>query len=242
MRMISKTTSALLAILTAAFCTGAETPNNGLAPSRTNEVHIDVSALAAIDAGADPDRKSPPGQLKVDMTDIRYGGPYKGIIGPFSYVVSEVPDEDPYALNNAYAIALYTNGPVYVDGIVRKMVDAAMTKVMTGDLDHDGKDELIVCLHSGAWAWGSVEIYRISDKGLATRLPLSEEFYSKGGGHRGHDVFSVSNGILYAEYPIYREDDSIIDPTGGSVRYRLDLPGGKWVEVKDQALTKGSSR
>ena len=233
MRMISRTTSTLLAILTAAFCTAAEAPNSGLAPSRTNEVHIDLSALAATDAGADPDRKSPPGQLKVDMTDIRYSGPYKGQIGAFSYVVSEVPDEDPYALDNVYAIALYTNGPVYVDGIVRKLADAVMTKVMAEDLDDDGREELIVCFHSGAWAWGSVEIYRISNKGKPTRIALSEEFHSKGDGHRGHDVFSVSNGILYAEYPIYRKDDGIMDPKGGSARYRLVLTDAKWVEVNE---------
>ena len=230
---MDRTAFALLTILTVVLCTGSGITNSGPVASLTNEVHIDVSALAAIDAGADPDRKSPPGQLKVDMTDIRYSGPYKGHIGAFSYVVSEVPDKDPYALDDVYAVALYTNGPVYVDGIVRKMADAVMTKVMTGDLDHDGKDELIVCFHSGAWAWGSVEIYRISDTGLPTRIELSEEFYSKGEGHRGHDTFSVSNGVLYAEYPTYRDGDGIMDPTDGSARYKLVLPSGKWVKVDD---------
>ena len=221
----------LLKILTVVLCTGSGITNSIAGRSEPDPAHVDVSVVIAIDAGDDPGRKSPPGQFKVDITDITYTGPYKGEVGPFRYIVANVPGEDAAEVG-ACIIALYTNEIVYTGGCIRERI-GDLTKVMAGDLDHDGKQELILCLHSGAWAWGSVEIYRISDKGKPTRIALSEEFCFKGKGHRGHDVFSVSNGILYAEYPVYLKDDGIMEPTGGSARYRLVLPLGKWVEVSD---------
>jgi hypothetical protein len=96
-------------------------------------------------------------------------------------------------------------------------------KSFTGDLDQDGEIEIYVMTQSsGSGGYGRLYIYELKDNQLKTidMVKLSSENES---GYRGHDFFSIANGLLIRAFPVYNENDPNALPSGGTrnIIYKL---------------------
>ncbi|MFK0569501.1 hypothetical protein [Endozoicomonas sp.] len=52
-------------------------------------------------------------------------------------------------------------------------------------------------------------------------------------GYMGHDQFQVMAGQLYRRFPIYRQTDANISPSGGQACYYYDLKKVAWLQCPD---------
>lgn len=118
-----------------------------------------------------------------------------------------------------------------------------LTKFFLADLNRDSFDELVlITTADGSGSYGDATIYTTAqDQGLITvKIPVIQESDTKKGGlfegYMGHDTFSMVNGILMREFPLYNATDTNSTPTGGTrkVIYTLEEKDG----VYSVAFTK----
>lgn len=105
-----------------------------------------------------------------------------------------------------------------------------LTDFFLADLNKDNFDELIIITTSaGSGSNSDLDVFTTAkDAGLTkiTVPQIQEEDSVKGGnfeGYMGHDSFSVTNGILSREYPIYLATDTNDNPTGGKRKLNYSL-------------------
>lgn len=94
------------------------------------------------------------------------------------------------------------------------------------DLNSDGSPELFVYTQSvGSGSYGNIYAFSVNNKKSMSEVyfePTAEN--SKiNKGYMGHDEFSLIENTLAQRFPIYKEDDTNVEPTGGTrqVSYRL---------------------
>jgi hypothetical protein len=125
-----------------------------------------------------------------------------------------------------------------------------LTKFFLTDLNKDTFDELIlITTADGSGSYGDATIYTTTqDQGLITvKIPVIQESDTKKGGlfegYMGHDTFSMVNGMLMREFPLYNATDTNSTPTGGTrkVIYTLEEKDGVYsiafTKVPAQATT-----
>ena len=111
-------------------------------------------------------------------------------------------------------------------------------EVIIADLDRNGFDEIyILTRSSGSGSYGN--IYGMVSNRDKSATPfyvpeISEKQMEKGGlfeGFMGHNKFSVEDGKLVNTFPIYLENDSNLNPTGGKRKILYDLIAGEagWI-------------
>jgi hypothetical protein len=118
-------------------------------------------------------------------------------------------------------------GPVQVEA------DGAVTNAEVGDLNGDGYPEIYIYVNSaGSGSYGSLIAYAASSKGplSAIALPPLADDPGAARGYRGHDRFAVGEGSLLRRFPVYRQGDTNVAPSGGTrqVRYRLEAVEAGW--------------
>lgn len=114
-----------------------------------------------------------------------------------------------------------SNDKISHDILGSNVVDAEIV-----DLDGDNHAEILVYLISdGSGSYGNVIAYSVNNG-----KSISEIFYNIEGdtdevkvGYMGHDSFSVKENKLERRFPIYKENDTNANPTGGEriVQYKL---------------------
>lgn len=94
------------------------------------------------------------------------------------------------------------------------------------DLNSDGSPELFVYTQSfGSGSYGNVYAFSVNNKKSMSQVyfqPTAEN--SKiNKGYMGHDEFSLIENTMGQRFPIYKEGDTNVEPTGGTrqVSYRL---------------------
>lgn len=114
-----------------------------------------------------------------------------------------------------------SNDPFFYDILGSTIVDAQIV-----DIDGDKHAEILVYLVSdGSGSYGNVIGYSVNNG-----KSMSEIFYNPEGdtnevktGYMGHDSFSVKGNKLERRFPIYKENDTNANPTGGErvIQYKL---------------------
>jgi len=110
-----------------------------------------------------------------------------------------------------------------------------ITDVFLADLDKNGYQELyLITTSAGSGSYGEVYAF-ISDsnvKIIQCSLPeISEsDIRNKAEfeGYMGHDTFYIENALLVREFPIYQENDSNANPTGGTKKIFYTLENNKF--------------
>jgi hypothetical protein len=123
--------------------------------------------------------------------------------------------------------------PEGFDNSAREMdffIKGRLAKVEIDDLNNDGYPDLVVYLYTGdegvigmVYAFMSVENKSISPAVLPDVM-LDGKIKE---GYKGHDQFSLLEGMLMQKFPIYKSGDDKDKPTGGTrvIQYQITGSG-----------------
>ena len=125
--------------------------------------------------------------------------------------------------------------------LIDREIDGTVTGAEVADLNVDGSPELYVYVNSaGSGSYGSLVAYAANKlKSLSEiYLPPLTDDKEASRGYMGHDEFRVVENVLARRFPVYRNQDSNAQPTGGSrqVQYKL-VPGeAGWILRPDKTI------
>lgn len=111
-----------------------------------------------------------------------------------------------------------------------------ISDIFLADLDNNGFDEIyIITTSAGSGSYGAVLGFASNkDKSLSMINfpdPLKEDKTFEG--YMGHDVFTIEDQKLVRTFPIYNEDDTNQNPTGGKRKVVYGLyPGEAMWQLK----------
>ena len=140
-------------------------------------------------------------------------------------------------------LRIETDGLEAANPPITREVDGSVTAAEVGDLDANGDPEIYVFVNSaGSGSYGSLVAYAVNaGKSLSEiYLPPLTDDAALARGYMGHDVFRVVEGKLVRRFPLYREDDTNANPTGGEreIHYRL-VPGeAGWILEPERVVER----
>ena len=122
-----------------------------------------------------------------------------------------------------------------------RMIDGTVTGAEVADLNGDGSPEVYVYVTSaGSGSYGSLVAYSVNRRKSLSEiyLPALAEDKQAAMGYMGHDVFSVDDSYLVRCFPVYREADTNVQPTGGmrQLQYRLVRSEAGWILKLDRMV------
>jgi hypothetical protein len=109
-------------------------------------------------------------------------------------------------------------------------IKGKISRLDIDDLNNDSYPDLIIYLYTGIdGVFGTVYAFMSSENKsiMAVALPDAMLDGKIKDGYRGHDQFSLLEGLLMQEFPIYKPDDEKDKPTGGKrfVQYQVVSTG-----------------
>jgi hypothetical protein len=135
-------------------------------------------------------------------------------------------------VNEPRSIGTYVAEIDWGDGttdVVRSERDGMLVGVWLADLAGGADPELVVATaSSGSGSYGAAHVYARAD-GEPVSVDLAGLNEEQRKGYMGHDVFSVEDGVLTREFPVYLSDDSNAEPSGGTVRLSYDFRHNEWL-------------
>jgi len=120
------------------------------------------------------------------------------------------------------------NSSIWTDTIDGYITDAEMA-----DLNRDNSPEIYCFVTTpGSGSYGS--IFALSSESMSYIYLVPEIPEVKG--YMGHDLFQIENNYLTREFPIYRENDTNANPTGGKkkIKYKLIQGEASWLLVPER--------
>ena len=124
--------------------------------------------------------------------------------------------------------------PVGFDKDARELafyIKGHVAKTEIDDLNNDGFPDLVVYIFSGANAeYGTVYAFASDQNKSYVPFPLPDVMLDGKlkEGYKGHDEFTLLEGKLIQQFPLYKPDDNKDKPTGGKrvVMYTVVASGG----------------
>lgn len=112
------------------------------------------------------------------------------------------------------------------DKVVHDVIGKSIVNAEIDDLNGDGFAEVLIYLSShGSGSYGDVIAYSVNNGKSMSQVSYNVEGDSDEvkSGYMGHDKFSIVNKVLTREFPIYKDNDSNANPTGGTkiIKYKL---------------------
>jgi hypothetical protein len=110
--------------------------------------------------------------------------------------------------------------------LVAHKIDGHVTNAEIEDLNSDGSPEVLVYITSaGSGSYGSVVGYSVNNSKSMSQiyLPTITDDPEISEGYMGHDEFTIMETTFARRFPVYREEDTNSNPTGGirQVQYKL---------------------
>ena len=133
----------------------------------------------------------------------------------------------------SYTVKVYENHDNgYIDDFITGLVitrDGGIEKVWISDFNRNGDPEIIVNTQcAGSGGYGHIDRYELSkDKLINKPIEIPTDYI----GYRGKDDFSIIEGKLNREFPLYNDDDYEVNPTAGRKILDFDFKKEKWVEI-----------
>ena len=118
--------------------------------------------------------------------------------------------------------------------VIHQEIDGSVMDVVSEDLNADGSPEIyIYTLSAGSGGYGTVIGYSANNKKSLSTIyfPEMDVKSKESKGYMGHDRFSIVENSLVRRFPIYKENDSNANPTGGTrqLEYKLQMGEASWV-------------
>ncbi len=120
-------------------------------------------------------------------------------------------------------------------------IDGAVTAAEIADLDGNGWPEIYVYVNSaGSGTYGSLVAYAVNNGKSISDIylpPISDDTVNSIG-YMGHDEFAVVESTFVQRFPIYLENDTNADPSGGTrqLQYKLSMGEASWVLRLDRVV------
>jgi hypothetical protein len=122
--------------------------------------------------------------------------------------------------------------PVGFENTAREMsfyVKGRVLRVGIEDLNNDNYPDLLIYLYSGDnGQFGTVYVFMSDENKSCIPVPLPDVLLDGKlkDGYKGHDEFSLLEGTLIQQFPLYKSGDADDKPTGGKrvVQYHV-VPG-----------------
>jgi len=138
-------------------------------------------------------------------------------------VVRIASGRDEYASIGSYDIRVYTNdGADFVAGLVHPRDGEVVRTWLTEDESPKALRVWVWTCSAGSGAYGNIESFELVGDKLV-KVPIPEPSAELKAGYMGHDSFDVRNGKLYRQFPVYRQGDANVSPTGWNRRLELDI-------------------
>jgi hypothetical protein len=120
-------------------------------------------------------------------------------------------------------------------------LDGTAYRAEIADLDANGWPEVYVYVSSaGSGSYGSLVAYAVNNGKSVTPvyLPPLEQSPEALAGYMGHDQFAVVENRLIRRFPIYQQDDTNAQATGGTrqLQYRLEPGEAGWILQVDRVV------
>ena len=120
--------------------------------------------------------------------------------------------------------------------ITIKEADGTVTGAEVADLNRDVSPELYIFLTSaGSGSYANLIAFSANNNKSLSEIHLPELMEDKvnSRGYMGHDRFAVSGEYLVRNFPLYKDDDTNAEPTGGTrtLHYTL-VPGEATWQLK----------
>ena len=131
-------------------------------------------------------------------------------------------------------LTIVPSGLTIDNSVITEEVDGSVTGAQIDDLNGDGSPEVYVYINSaGSGSYGSLVAYGSNNnKSIsAIYLPPLEDDKKNAKGYMGHDEFTVMDGHLARRFPLYNENDTNAEPTGGmrQLHYKLVAGEATWI-------------
>ncbi|GFD73605.1 hypothetical protein KUL113_30250 [Tenacibaculum sp. KUL113] len=113
---------------------------------------------------------------------------------------------------------------------VTQTIDGSVVDAEIEDLNSDGSPEVLIYTKSdGSGSYGNVIGFSVNNKKSMSQIyfpPITDnKELSKG--YMGHDKFTIIETTLAQRFPIYKEEDSNANPTGGTRQITYKLVDGE---------------
>jgi hypothetical protein len=124
---------------------------------------------------------------------------------------------------------------------IEREIDGTVTNAEVADINADGSPEIYVYATSaGSGSYGSLIGYSANHRKSLSEIylpPLVDDL-KNAKGYRGHDEFAVVEDVIVQRFPVYRENDTNANPTGGTRQRQLKLVPGEasWTLKVDRVV------
>jgi hypothetical protein len=124
---------------------------------------------------------------------------------------------------------------------IERTINRTVTGAEVADLNADGSPEIYVYVTSaGSGSYGSLVAYAANRRKSLSEIYLPPVTQDKvaAKGYMGHDEFAVVEDVLVRRFPIYRDTDTNVHPTGGTRQLQYKLVPGEagWVLKIDRVV------
>ena len=143
--------------------------------------------------------------------------------------------------SSASTLTINPSGLAIDNSAMTKEVDGHVVLAEVADLNVDGSPEIYVYVQSaGSGSYASLVAYSANKKKSLSEiyLPPITDDPRAAKGYRGHDEFRVVESTLVRRFPVYREGDTNVKPTGGTrqIQYKLAAGEAGWLLRADKVV------
>jgi hypothetical protein len=119
------------------------------------------------------------------------------------------------------------------DPIIIKDADGSVAGAEVADINKDGSPEIYVyVISAGSGSYATLIAYSSNhNKSLSEiYLPPLADDKTNSRGYMGHDKFSIKDSHLVRSFPVYKDNDSNAEPSGGmrQLKYKLVQGEATW--------------
>lgn len=148
-------------------------------------------------------------------------------LGRYTVRYAEGPGENDSI--GSYAIHVYGHGGEnWITGVVRPRNGGLGNLWLTRGQTQAELRIWVWLVSAGSGRYGKLDLLVFDGKAIQHRhLPMPSPKYIRG--YMGHDDYSVTNGVVYRQFPLYRPGDCNARPSGGTRCLAMRVAGGSWV-------------
>jgi len=116
------------------------------------------------------------------------------------------------------------------NSIIEQEIDGTVSGAEIADINSDGFPEIYVYVTSaGSGSYGDLIAYGSNNNKSISAIylaPLADDSINSQG-YMGHDTFSITDNSLQRQFPIYRQNDTNANPSGGLRHLQYTLFAGE---------------
>lgn len=140
----------------------------------------------------------------------------------------DIPADEPCGLGTFFMTILPRNGDPQT---LKANRDGMLIDAFTAELSGSAPIEIVVLAKGdGAYAYGAISIFESVEGKYVEKhvVPLRGE---EAAGYAGHDLFSVKDGVVIRQFPVYAppaEPGGEPQPTGETRTLKYDFAANRW--------------